>query len=114
MPASLLVIWSTFPGARRHSHSTSHGKRAGTWFGESPAPQQHQKQPVTAEHYRFIGVETMSITPVAPSAGSAFVRTPAVRRVRHQARDVLALMAFSAGTSIAIALLMLVLAAAGR
>jgi ABC-type dipeptide/oligopeptide/nickel transport system permease subunit len=34
--------------------------------------------------------------------------------VRHQARDVLALMAFSAATSIAIALLMLLLAAAGR
>lgn len=57
----------------------------------------------------------MSTTPVAPAtAGSAFARTPAGRRIRHQARDVLVLMAFSAGTSVAIALLMVLLANAGR
>ncbi|MGD9959621.1 hypothetical protein [Nocardioides sp.] len=51
----------------------------------------------------------MSITPAAQRLGP-----PAVRRVRHQARDVLALMAFSAGASLAIALLLMLLAAAGR
>jgi hypothetical protein len=50
----------------------------------------------------------MSSTPVAPHLA------PAVRRVRHQARDVLMLMAFSAGTSLGIAALMLLVADAGR
>jgi hypothetical protein len=50
----------------------------------------------------------MSITPVAPQLA------PAVRRVRHQARDVLVLMVFSAGTSVGIALLLMLLADAGR
>ncbi len=50
----------------------------------------------------------MSITPVARHV------TPQVRRVRHQARDVLVLMAFSAGTSLAIAALMLLLVHVGR
>jgi hypothetical protein len=50
----------------------------------------------------------MSTTPVASQLG------PAVRRVRHQARDVVLLMAFSAGTSLAIAALMLLLVHVGR
>jgi len=54
----------------------------------------------------------MSSTPVAPSLGPA--RSPNRRRVRHQARDVVMVMAFSAGTSLGIAVLMLLLADAGR
>ena len=49
----------------------------------------------------------MSITPVTPAG-------PAVRRVRHQARDAVALMAFSAGTSLALAGLLVLLANLGR
>ena len=48
----------------------------------------------------------MSITPVA-EAGPA-------RRVRHQAREAAALMAFSAATSIGIAVVFLLLAHWGR
>jgi hypothetical protein len=48
----------------------------------------------------------MSITPVA-DAGS-------VRRVRHQAREAAALMAFSAATSVAIAGALVLLAHWGR
>jgi hypothetical protein len=40
----------------------------------------------------------MSLTPTTPSGIAA-----APRRVRHQARDVMALMAFSATSSIAVA-----------
>jgi hypothetical protein len=50
----------------------------------------------------------MSTTPVAPQLG------PAARRVRHQARDVVLLMAFSAVTSVAITTLMVLLAHVGR
>lgn len=41
-------------------------------------------------------------------------RPPALRRVRHQARDSLALMAFSAATSVTLALALTVLTGAGR
>jgi hypothetical protein len=59
----------------------------------------------------------MSLTPTAPpAAGVAPAAGP--RRVRHQARDVVALMAFSATTSTALAAGLLLLAhlphAAGR
>jgi hypothetical protein len=51
----------------------------------------------------------MSLTPTAPSfAGAAPAVEP--RRVRHQARDVVALMAFSAPTSTALAAGLLLLA----
>ena len=59
----------------------------------------------------------MSLTPTAPSVAGV---APAAerRRVRHQARDVVALMAFSATTSTALAAGLLLLAhlphAAGR
>ena len=62
----------------------------------------------------------MSLTPTAPSvAGLVPVAQPGDRRrVRHQARDVVALMAFSATTSTALAAGLLLLAhlshAAGR
>ncbi|CUR54010.1 hypothetical protein NOCA2120043 [metagenome] len=61
----------------------------------------------------------MSITPAAHPLGrtvgtGSYAPSPAVRRVRHQARDVLALMAFSAVASVGIALLLLLLATAGR
>ncbi len=49
----------------------------------------------------------MSITPVTPVG-------PTVRRVRHQARDAVALMAFSAGTSLALAGALVLLAHLGR
>ncbi|WP_309649404.1 MULTISPECIES: hypothetical protein [Nocardioides] len=42
------------------------------------------------------------------------VTQPAPRRVRHQARDAAAVMAFSAGTSVAFALAFLLLAQLGR
>ncbi|WP_372727287.1 hypothetical protein [Nocardioides sp.] len=45
----------------------------------------------------------MSITPVAP-----------VRRVRHQAQDAFAVMAFSAATSLGLAVLFLLLSSLGR
>ncbi|MFC4787324.1 hypothetical protein ACT8ZV_22800 [Nocardioides sp. MAHUQ-72] len=45
----------------------------------------------------------MSITPVAP-----------VRRVRHQAREAAALMAFSAVTSVGLATALLLLTSLGR
>ena len=49
----------------------------------------------------------MSITPVTPAG-------PSGRRVRHQARDAVALMAFSAGTSLALAAALVLLAHLGR
>jgi hypothetical protein len=45
----------------------------------------------------------MSITPVAP-----------VRRVRHQAREAVAVMAFSAATSVGVATAFLILTSLGR
>ena len=50
----------------------------------------------------------MSLTPTAPSV--AGVPAAEQRRVRHQARDVVALMAFSATTSTALAAGLLLLA----
>jgi hypothetical protein len=47
----------------------------------------------------------MSITPTAPSGVAA-----GPRRVRHQARDAVALMAFSATSSVAVAVGFLLLA----
>lgn len=55
------------------------------------------------------GVEPMSVTPTAPSGVAA-----GPRRVRHQARDAVVLMAFSATTSIAVATGFLLLAHLGH
>lgn len=52
----------------------------------------------------------MSSTRVAPQVGLAPDRG-AAPRVRHQARDAAALMAFSAATSLGLALLLLLVAA---
>lgn len=52
------------------------------------------------------GVEPMIVTPLAPDAP--------VRRVRHQARDAVALMTFSAVTSVGFATAFLLLAHLGR
>ena len=52
----------------------------------------------------------MSVTPTAPSV-TGLSREP---RVRHQAREVVALMAFSAATSVAVAAGLLLLAGLGR
>jgi hypothetical protein len=49
----------------------------------------------------------MSITPVAPSRHGT-------RRVRHQAREAAAVMAFSAGTSVVLAVALLLLTSLGR
>ncbi|GAA0973066.1 hypothetical protein ENKNEFLB_03220 [Nocardioides aquaticus] len=46
----------------------------------------------------------MSSTRLTPVAGPA---APEVRRVRHQARDAVTLMVFSLGTSLGLALLLL-------
>ena len=59
----------------------------------------------------------MSVLPTAPPVAgigrpSGFAAHP--RRVRHQARDVLALMAFSAGASVTVAAGILLLASLGR
>ena len=51
-----------------------------------------------------------AVAATPPEAGDG----AGVRRVRHQARDVLLLMAFSAGTSVGLAALMLLLLDAGR
>ena len=64
----------------------------------------------------------MSLTPTAPRVGTVGSRVPVavppvVRRVRHQARDVAVMMAFSATSSIAVAagfLLLAHLSHAGR
>ncbi len=57
------------------------------------------------------GVEPMSVTPVRhPATGVS----PAARRVRHQARDAAALMAFSAVASLSFAVAFLLLAHLGR
>jgi hypothetical protein len=58
----------------------------------------------------------MSVTPTAPSvawlSGMSGMSEP--RRVRHQARDALALMAFSAAASLTVAAGLLLLAGLGR
>ena len=61
----------------------------------------------------------MSIMPTASTGlpGLDLVNAPAaprVRRVRHQARETLALMAFSAGTSVAFASVLLLMVSLGR
>lgn len=56
-----------------------------------------------------MGVEVMSSTRVALGAGRLQGELPAVR-VRHQARDAAVLMAFSAASSVGLALLLLLLA----
>ncbi|MGA8245523.1 MAG: hypothetical protein WB797_01315 [Nocardioides sp.] len=55
----------------------------------------------------------MSLTPSAPRAAGLTPAAPQ-RRVRHQARDAVALMAFSATTSTAFAAGLLLLAHLGR
>jgi hypothetical protein len=52
----------------------------------------------------------MSIAPAAPPPLAQGVTEPDARRVRHQARDAATLMAFSAVTSVAVAVACLLLA----
>ena len=54
----------------------------------------------------------MSLTPTAPPVTG--VAPPVVRRVRHQARDVVLLMGFSAAASTAVAAGLLLLAHLSR
>jgi hypothetical protein len=59
----------------------------------------------------------MSLTPTAPPRTGVVSAPAGVRRVRHQARDAVALMAFSAASSSAVAagfLLLSHLSTAGR
>ena len=60
------------------------------------------------------GVEPMIVTPVTPGATPGSAPDAPVRRVRHQARDAVALMTFSAVTSIGFATALLLLAHLGR
>jgi hypothetical protein len=56
----------------------------------------------------------MSVTPSAPRVAGPLPGTAAApRRVRHQARDVALMMAFSAAVSVAVALGLLLLAHLG-
>ncbi|HEX3221914.1 MAG TPA: hypothetical protein VHR35_05040 [Nocardioides sp.] len=57
----------------------------------------------------------MSLTPTAPPVAGAVRPVPAgQRRVRHQARDAVVLMAFSAASSVAVATGLLLLAQLSR
>jgi hypothetical protein len=56
----------------------------------------------------------MSLTPTAPPLAGVAHTAAGQRRVRHQARDALALMAFSAVSSTAVAGGLLLLAHLGR
>ena len=56
----------------------------------------------------------MSLTPTAPPLTGLARAATGGRRVRHQARDAVALMAFSAGSSLAVAGGLLLLAQLGR
>jgi hypothetical protein len=56
----------------------------------------------------------MSLTPTAPPLTGLARAATGSRRVRHQARDAVALMAFSAGSSLAVAGGLLLLAQLGR
>jgi len=62
----------------------------------------------------------MSITPSTPSvvaglsAGARNGSAPRVRRVRHQARETAALMAFSAAASVGVSAVLLLIMTLGR
>ena len=56
----------------------------------------------------------MSLTPTAPPVDGLSRAATGTRRVRHQARDAVALMAFSATSSTAVAAGLLLLARLGR
>ena len=82
-------------------------ERAETWLGESLLTTHQHVQPLS-------GVEPMSLTPTAPPADGLSRAGTGTRRVRHQARDAVALMAFSATSSTAVAAGLLLLARLGR
>ena len=108
------AIWGTFPGSRRPLPTTSPTpphvaglEGAGRdLVGRIPLHITTSHPPVPSS-----GVEPMSLTPTAPPVGGL---APGPRRVRHQARDVVALMAFSATTSVAVAVGLLLLAHLAR
>jgi hypothetical protein len=54
----------------------------------------------------------MSITRAVPEVAAEL--PPGTRRVRHQARDVAAVMGFSAGMSVSLSFVLLVLTSLGR
>ena len=56
----------------------------------------------------------MSIAPVAPVEAPSPAPTGPAPRVRHQARDAATVMAFSAATSVGVAVVFLLLAIAAR
>ena len=77
-------------------------ERAGTWFGGSPDFGQQRVEQRGSRQGR------MSIAPLPVEEEAP------VRRVRHQARDAAALMAFSAATSVVVAVGFLLLALLAR
>jgi hypothetical protein len=56
----------------------------------------------------------MSITPISEVAPGVARRVGNATRVRHQARDAAAVMAFSAATSVGVSVTLLLLASLGR
>ena len=89
----LLPVWRTFPGARRAtSLQTPGAERTGTWPGE-PGRTQHQQHRSRVESMSSHASPARRVTP-APAPRTA-------RRVRHEVRDALAVIAFSAAASAA-------------
>jgi hypothetical protein len=86
---------------------SSHRERAGTWSGGSAHLGSRITQQLTTSR-----VESMSIAPAHAPVDTP-VDAPA-RRVRHQARDAATLMAFSAATSLGVAIAFLALAVLAR
>jgi hypothetical protein len=129
---SSLPVWHTFPGARRDFPSD---ERAGTWSGEpgpadvpstrpgstpvssSSTSQQasHQGRTVTDTYSGPVPRQLRRISqgPADPARPDLPRVTAPVRRVRHQVRDGVAVVAFSAGASTAIAVLLVLVRLAG-
>lgn len=90
MPARSTAIWGTFPGSRRHFPYEGAGRDLVRRI----------------RHRNFtMGVETMS--------SKARASQPP-RRTRHQARDALAVMAFSAAASVGLTAVLILLIRVSR
>ena len=96
------VIWRTFPGARGQLPKD---ERTGTWPDESFRVEQSRTSTAgcfSTQDYQH-GVETMSVTFSGQLSGQP------TRRVRHEVRDGLTVIAFSAVASSALALALMLL-----
>ena len=104
------------PHASRRSEGAGRDLAGRITTSPQPAQNQHSASPQPAHTVQSTsassGVEPMSLTPNAPSVGLSRLGEP--RRVRHQAREALALMAFSAAASTTVAAGLLLLAGLGR